>query len=683
MPVGGLMAQLMRFSDVALAAGVLLIVAMMILPLPAEILDVLLALNIAGALVILLVSIYATEPLKFSVFPSVLLLATLFRLGLNILSTRLILLNAEAGEIIATFGDFVVGGNYVVGVVVFLILVVIQFVVITNGAGRVAEVTARFTLDAMPGKQVAIDADLNAGVIDDKEAQRRRKEIQSEADFYGAMDGASKFVKGDAIAGIIIIIINITAGFVIGVLQLGIAPDEALRTFTLLTIGDGLVSQIPALIISTATGIIVTRAATDSDLGQQVVGQILAQPRVLGIVAVALALLGVVPGMPKLAFFTLAALFGGIAYMVHSSSRQAGDQVAESDAAAPSELESLNHLLAIDPMELEIGFGLVPLVDLDQGGNLLSRITLVRRQIVVDLGLLMPTIRIRDNMLLDANEYRIKLRSVTVSQGEVRPDRLLAMNPGLVEEEIEGIETTEPAFGLPALWIGHDQRERAELVGYTVVDPSSVVATHLTETVRQFAAAILTRQDVSNLLDNLKEDFPAVVDELVPNQLTLGDVQRVLQSLLREQISIRDLLTVLETLANYAKLTTDPDVLTEFVRQSLARAICAQYADERGTVSVLTIDAGLQEQLMGSLEQTDQGLTLALDPDVGQRLAQALAQEMEKMASQGYTPVLLAPTQLRLALRRYIETILPKLVVLSFREIAPQFQAQTRGTVTL
>ncbi len=334
-------------------------------------------------------------------------------------------------------------------------------------------------------------------------------------------------------------------------------------------------------------------------------------------------------------------------------------------------------------MELEIGFGLVPLVDLDQGGNLLSRITLVRRQIVVDLGLLMPTIRIRDNMLLDANEYRIKLRSVTVSQGEVRPDRLLAMNPGLVEEEIEGIETTEPAFGLPALWIGHDQRERAELVGYTVVDPSSVVATHLTETVRQFAAAILTRQDVSNLLDNLKEDFPAVVDELVPNQLTLGDVQRVLQSLLREQISIRDLLTVLETLANYAKLTTDPDVLTEFVRQSLARAICAQYADERGTVSVLTIDAGLQEQLMGSLEQTDQGLTLALDPDVGQRLAQALAQEMEKMASQGYTPVLLAPTQLRLALRRYIETILPKLVVLSFREIAPQFQAQTRGTVTL
>lgn len=673
----------MRFSDIFLSAGVLLIVAMMILPLPAEILDVLLAVNIAGALIILLVSIYANEPLKFSVFPSILLLATLFRLGLNILSTRLILLNAEAGEIIATFGDFVVGGNYVVGVVVFLILVVIQFVVITNGAGRVAEVTARFTLDAMPGKQVAIDADLNAGVIDDQEARRRRKEIQAEADFYGAMDGASKFVKGDAIAGIIIIIINITAGFVIGVVQLGIEPAEALRTFTLLTIGDGLVSQIPALIISTATGIIVTRAATDSDLGQQVVSQILAQPRVLGVVAVALVLLGIVPGMPKLTFFVLAALFGGIAYMVHSGSRQADAEAADGESATPAEPESLNHLLAIDPMELEIGFGLVPLVDLDQGGNLLSRITLVRRQIVVDLGLLMPTIRIRDNMQLDANEYRIKLRSVTVARGEVRPDRLLAMNPGLVEEEIDGIETTEPAFGLPALWIGQDKRERAELVGYTVVDPASVVATHLTETVRNFAAAILTRQDVSNLLDNLKEDYPAVVDELVPNQLTLGDVQRVLQGLLREQISIRDLLTVLETLANYAKLTTDPDVLTEFVRQSLARAICAQYADERGTVSVLTIDAGLQEQLMGSLEQTDQGLTLALDPDMGQKLAQALAQEMEKMASQGYTPVLLAPTQLRLALRRYIETILPKLVVLSFGEIAPQFQAQTRGTVTL
>ncbi len=444
-----------------------------------------------------------------------------------------------------------------------------------------------------------------------------------------------------------------------------------------------MVSQIPALIISTATGIIVTRAATDSDLGQQVVSQILAQPRVLGVVAVALALLGIVPGMPKLAFFVLAAIFGSIAYMAHSGSKQSSAEAADGESATPAEPESLNHLLAIDPMELEIGFGLVPLVDLDQGGNLLSRITLVRRQIVVDLGLLMPTIRIRDNMQLDANEYRIKLRSVTVSQGEVRPDRLLAMNPGLVEEEIDGIETTEPAFGLPALWIGQDQRERAELVGYTVVDPASVVATHLTETVRNFAAAILTRQDVSNLLDNLKEDYPAVVDELVPNQLTLGDVQRVLQGLLREQISIRDLLTVLETLANYAKLTTDPDVLTEFVRQSLARAICAQYADERGTVSVLTIDAGLQEQLMGSLEQTDQGLTLALDPDVGQKLAQALAQEMEKMASQGYTPVLLAPTQLRLALRRYIETILPKLVVLSFGEIAPQFQAQTRGTVTL
>jgi flagellar biosynthesis protein FlhA len=495
------------------------------------------------------------------------------------------------------------------------------------------------------------------------------------------MDGASKFVKGDAIAGVIIIVINIAGGFIIGVLQLGIAPLEALQRFTLLTVGDGLVTQIPALVISTATGIIVTRAASDGDLGRDVARQVLMNPRVIGIVAVVLVVLGLVPGMPKLPFFVSAAALGGVAWMLR---RMRTDSAAAEAQAAPAaaEPESFNALLAIDPMELEIGFALVPLVDVEQGGNLLNRITLVRRQIALDLGLIMPTVRIRDSMLLDPNQYQIKLRGVVVASGDIRADRLLAMNPGLADQEVEGIPTTEPAFGLPATWIARDQRERAEILGYTVVDPASVIATHLTETVKTFAPVILSRQDVANLIENLKADYPAVVEDLIPNQLAMGDVQRVLQNLLREGISIRDLLTILETLANYAKLTNDPDVLSEFVRQALQRAICAQYADDQGVLHVLTLDPELQELLMQSLTQTERGFQLAPDADLAQRMVQNLAQEMERMASQGYQPTLVTPAQIRQPFRRYIETTLPRLTVLSYGELAPNFKVQTKGMVT-
>lgn len=666
--------RVLRHSDIVMALGVVAIVAMMIVPLPTPLLDVLLITNLTGALVILLISLYTTEPLAFSVFPPLLLITTLFRLSLNISASRLILLQADAGRVIEAFGNIVVGGSYVVGVVVFLILVVIQYVVITNGAGRVAEVAARFTLDAMPGKQMSIDADLNAGIITEQEARRRRALIEREADFYGAMDGASKFVRGDAIAAIVIILINITGGFVIGVLQLRMPFDQALTRYTLLTIGDGLVSQIPALLISTATGIVVTRAASESNMGQDTARQVLANPRALVLVAVVLMALGFAPGLPTLPFLMLAVGLGASAWYAARAQRQAR---AEADAAAAEAAvlpaagpESVTGLLQLDPMELEIGYGLIPLVDPAEAGNLLDRITRIRRQMALELGIVLPTVRVRDNLQLQPNEYVVKLRGVEVARGEVMPNHFLAMSAGLAEGEVEGIPTTEPAFGLPALWIAPAQKERAELLGYTVVDPPSVLTTHLTEVIKANAATLLGRQDTQQLLNNLKTEYPAVVDELVPNLLTLGEVQKVIQNLLKERVPVRDLVTILETLADHARTTRDPDNLTEYVRQALARTISIMYRNGDGLVHVITLSPRTEQLLADALKQTEQGMMIALEPALAQRLLQRLASEMERVAQMGYVPVLLCSSRIRLSLRRLTERVLPNLVVLGFTEVA-------------
>jgi flagellar biosynthesis protein FlhA len=683
--------RLLQQRDVLLPVAVVAVIAMMIVPLPTVMLDLLLIVNLSIGLLILLVSMYTTEPLAFSVFPTLLLITTLFRLALNISASRLILLNAFAGHVIEAFGSVVIGGSYVVGIVVFIILVVIQFVVITNGAGRVAEVAARFTLDAMPGKQMSIDADLNAGLITEAEAKRRRQKIEQEADFYGAMDGASKFVRGDAIAGIIIILVNILAGFVIGVMQQGMSLMGALQTYALLTVGDGLVSQIPALMISTATGIVVTRAATSGDLGTDTIRQITSNPRVLGIVTGALIVLAFVPGIPKLPFFFIACLTGGGAYMAWQS-EASGERTAISGGAtvvettatgepAPTGPEAVTPLLALDPMELEIGYGLIPLVDPQEAGNLLDRITRIRRQMALDLGIVLPTVRVRDNLQLQPNQYVVKLRGVEVARGDLLINQYLAMNAGLADEQIEGIPTTEPAFGLPALWIQASLKDRAELLGYTVVDPPSVLTTHLTEVIKGNAANILSRQDVQTLITNLKAEHPAVVDELIPGVLSIGETQKVLQNLLRERITIRDLVTIVETLADYARQTRDTEALTEYVRQRLARAISAQYRGADGLVHVITLSPRVEQQLTEALKQTDQGTMIAMEPVRAQQLLQRLAGEMERVAGLGHAPVLLCSARLRLAVRRLTERVLPNLVVLSFSEIATGVDVQAEGMV--
>ncbi len=683
--------RMLQQRDVLLPVAVVAVVAIMIVPLPTVVLDLLLIVNLSIALLILLVSMYTTEPLAFSVFPTLLLITTLFRLALNISASRLILLNGFAGHVIEAFGSVVIGGSYVVGIVVFLILVVIQFVVITNGAGRVAEVAARFTLDAMPGKQMSIDADLNAGLITEAEAKRRRQKIEQEADFYGAMDGASKFDRGEAIAGNVIIIVNIVAGFVIGVFQQGMSLMGALQTYALLTVGDGLVSQIPALMISTATGIVVTRAATSGDLGSDTIRQITSNPRVLGIVTVALAALAFVPGIPKLPFFIIACLTAGGAYLAWQSEASGertaisgGASVVETTAAgepAPTGPEAVTPLLALDPMELEIGYGLIPLVDPQEAGNLLDRITRIRRQMALDLGIVLPTVRVRDNLQLQPNQYVVKLRGVEVARGDLLINQYLAMNAGLADEQIEGIPTTEPAFGLPALWIQASLKDRAELLGYTVVDPPSVLTTHLTEVIKGNAANILSRQDVQTLITNLKAEHPAVVDELIPGVLSIGETQKVLQNLLRERITIRDLVTIVETLADYARQTRDTEALTEYVRQRLARAISAQYRGTDGLVHVITLSPRVEQQLTDALKQTDQGTMIAMEPVRAQQLLQRLAGEMERVAGLGHAPVLLCSARLRLAVRRLTERVLPNLVVLSFSEISTGVDVQAEGMV--
>jgi flagellar biosynthesis protein FlhA len=683
------LSRLSRYSDLVLAGAVCAIVGMMIVPLPEWLLDLLIITNLSLALVMLMVALYAKDALQFSVFPSLLLITTLFRLGLDISATRLILLQAHAGQVVTAFGNVVVGGNFVVGVVVFLILIVVNFVVITNGAGRVAEVAARFTLDAMPGKQMAIDAELNAGAINEEAARTRRRAVQQEADFYGAMDGASKFVKGDAMAAIIIMVINIVGGFVIGVVQLKMQLGDAFGTYTLLTVGEGLTSQIPALLISTATGIIVTRAASepDSNLGKDVTSQLFSNPRAMGIVGGLLLLMALVPDMPKIPFIVIGLALLGAAQMLrrNASSKATAEAQAAQAPAATQEPENLTHLLRVDPISIEIGYGLISLADAESGGNLLTRVTLIRRQIATDLGIIVPTIRIRDDLQLPADTYIIRLRGVEVARGEVRANRMMAMNPGTADDSasgLEGLPAVEPAFGLPARWIVPEAREHAEMLGYTVVDPTSVITTHLSEVIRQQAPAILSRQDVQALLDGVKAEHPALVGELVPELLGIGEVQKVLQHLLGERISIRDLVTILEALADAARSTRDSDLLGERVRQALGRAISRQNIGLDGRLSVVTLSPAWQQSLAGTLQTTDTGNSMLLmDAPSGSKLIQALSREMERVASLGHNPVLLCPARLRLALRRFTERSLSALTILSYSEVAPQVEVTTLGVV--
>ena len=685
-------ARLGRQSDIFIGIGVVAILMVMLVPLPPVLNDLLITLNLTISLLVLLISMYIQNPLEFSVFPTFLLIITLFRLSINVASTRLILLHGNegtsaAGQVINAFGQFVVGGNYVVGAVVFLILVVIQFVVITKGAGRIAEVAARFTLDAMPGKQMAIDADLNAGLVNEAQARARRQEIAKEADFYGAMDGASKFVRGDAIAGVIITLVNILGGFAIGVLQLNMSLTDAAQTYTLLTIGDGLVTQIPALVVSTASGIVVTRAASATELGQAFAGQMLRHSRALAIVAGVLLALGLVPGLPKMPFFLLAAVTGSIAYTDlknQGAAAAAGKAAEESAAAAPPPPEKVERLLALDPLELEVGYGLIPLVDSTQGGDLLERIRLLRRQFATDLGFVVPPIRIRDNLQLKPSQYALKIRGLEVATGEVMLGHHLAMNPGMAQGLLEGIETREPTFGLPAHWIPARLKEQAQLQGYTVVDPSAVIATHLTEIIRTHARELLARQDVQALLDHLKQSQPVVVDGLIPGGLPLGAAHKVLQNLLGEGVSIRDLSTILETLADHAPTTRDPNLLTEYARQALAKNICRLLVGNDGVLKVLSLASALESLLADALTEGEGGgAYLGLEPRVAQRVIEAIAAGIERAQPLETAPVLLCAATLRPYLKRLTERYLPHLAILSYNEIAPRVTIRSVGMVEL
>jgi flagellar biosynthesis protein FlhA len=677
-----------RYSDLLAAGAIVLVVAMMVIPLPPFILDLLITMNISAALMIVVATLYVPRALDFSSFPSLLLLTTLLRLAINISVTRLILLEGDAGHVVTAFGEFVVGGNVVVGLVIFLILIVIQFVVITNGAGRVAEVGARFTLDAMPGKQMAIDADLNTGQITDEEARKRRSEISREADFYGAMDGASKFVKGDAMAGILITAINLIGGVIIGVMQMGMPFGEAASHFSLLTIGDGLCAQIPALLISVATGILVTRSASEQDLGSDVAGQILEQrkaPLVAGVVIMAFAL---VPALPKVPFLLIGGLFFAVGWTLRKQPTRAEREATAAAApalaaAAAGELtaprDAALDALALDPLELAIGFGLVPMVDEQAGGTLLQRVGTIRRQIASELGMVIPAVRIRDDVGLDSHEYVMRVRGSEVARGGVMAGHHLAMNPGDAMGQLPGIPTTEPAFGLPAVWVAENRRTEAEALGWTVVDPESVVVTHLTETIRVHASELLTRQETRQLLDQLKEVNAAVVDEVVPDVLTVGEIQRVLQALLREGVSVRDLGAVVEAIGDKARLTRDVAMLAEYARQALGRTIVAPYLDGEATMRAIALDPGLEQEVAEALVQTADGEFLAMDPVRAHGLVDACAEQVDEALARGGRPVLLCSARVRRHLRRLCEQRLPQLAVCSYNEIAPGVSVETVG----
>ncbi|HID0853381.1 TPA: flagellar biosynthesis protein FlhA [Clostridium botulinum] len=673
--------------DVIAAFGVVGIVLMIIIPLPSAILDVLLAFNITLSVVIILITMFTTEVLQFSSFPTLLLITTLFRLGLNISSTRLILRDAYAEKIIETFGSLVTGGNYVIGIIIFLIIVIIQFVVITSGASRVSEVSARFTLDAMPGKQMSIDADLNAGLIDEQGAKEKRQNLQKEADFYGSMDGASKFVKGDAVAGLIITFINIIAGIIIGVVMLKMDIATAAQTYIRLTIGDGLVGQIPALLISTASGILVTRSGSDENLGTVLSKQLTGFPKVLAIASVVLLFLAMIPGLPHLAFLILAIANAVAAYLLF---KEAKEQVIIQEEAQQMEIteieskepENVMNLVSVEPMEVEIGYGLIPLADESAGGDLLQRITSVRRQCAIEMGVVVQPIRIRDNLQLKTNEYIIKIRGTTITKGELMPNMLLCMDP-TGEVEIPGIKGIEPAFGLPAVWINKDQREEAELKGLTVVDPTTVMVTHLTEIIKNHSYELLGRQEVKLILDSMKEKYSAVTEELIPDLMTIGEIQKVLQNLLKERVSIKDMVTILESLADNSRNTKDIEVLTEYVRFSLARSICNPLIDENGALTVITLDTSIEQTINNNIQKSMQGSFPALDPDTTSNILNGLKQKLDEVYFYNNQAVVLVSPNIRPAFRRLIEMVFPAVNVLSLNEVPNDVEIRTEGVVTL
>ncbi len=682
----------LKNGDLFLSVSVLGILVIMLLPLPRMILDLLLTVSITLSIDILLVSLHVRRPLDFSAFPSVLLVATLFRFALNIAATRLILLHGSegqgaAGEVIRAFGGFVMGGNYTVGIVVFSILVIVNFVVITKGAGRIAEVAARFTLDAMPGKQMSIDADLNAGLIDEAEARRRRAEVAEEADFYGAMDGASKFVRGDAIASVIIILVNIVGGLTIGVLQQGLSVTVAAQNYTILTVGEGLVAQVPALLVSVAAGMVVTRAASESNLGADIARQIFMNPKTIGITAVLLLVLGLTPGLPHVAFLVLAAALGGLAYSLREAPpeptaapapRPAGQPVASAKQA-----ESVEILEPLDLMDLQVGYGLIGLVDAERGGELLERIKGLRKQIAQELGFMVPPIHIRDNLQLRPTAYAILIKGTEVVRSEVLTGHLLAIDPGTAEKGLEGIPTKEPTFGLPALWVPEAKREQAQLMGYTVVDLASVITTHLTEVIRGHAHELLGRQETQGLLDQVAKTAPKVVEDLIPQAITLGGVVRILGNLLRERVPIRDLRTIIETIADYAPTTKDTDTLTEYVRQALGRAITSQHVGPDGTLTVISLDPALDRQLSEAVQTHTQGSYLSIAPSMSQRVLASVKQAVEHAIGRGIQPVLLCSPALRPHLRRLIERGMSSLAVLSLNEVEGQVRIQSLEVVRL
>ncbi|MBR6326701.1 MAG: flagellar biosynthesis protein FlhA [Lachnospiraceae bacterium] len=673
-------------NDVFVAMYLVVAIVLFIVPIPAGLLDVFLAFNISIALTILFGAMFSKEVLDMSFYPTMLLFTTLFRIALNTSSTRLILRDGDAGNVVETFGQFVGGGNLIIGVIVFIILIIIQFMVINKGSERVSEVTARFTLDAMPGKQMAIDADLNTGAIDDEEAKRRRQKIQDEASFFGSMDGAVKYVKGDATAGLLITAINLIGGIAMGVLMQGMPVADALNRYSILTIGDGLVSQIPSLMISLATGILVTKGSKDADFGDTMIKQLFSVPKVLYLVGALLCFLGIITDLNTILFIGLGAVFIFSGRAIAKTIREATveKEVTEEEAEADEirQPENVNSLLQVDPIELEFGYGIIPLADVNQGGDLLDRVVMIRRQIALELGTVVPIIRLRDNIQLNPNQYIIKIKGIQVSEGEILFDHYMAMNPGFVEEEISGIPTFEPSFHLPAIWITEGQREKAESLGYTVVDPPSIIATHLTEIIRQHIDELLTRQDVQSLINNLKETNPSLVDELTPKLLGLGEIQKVLQNLLREGISIRDLLTIMETLADYAPTTRDTDILTEYVRQSLKRAISSRYFMPNETTSVVTLDPKIEQEIMSSVKQTENGAFLNMDPARSKAIIDATGREMQKLENLGKTPIVITSPIVRIYYKKLTEDYYRDLVVVSYSEVESNVELQSVGMVT-
>ncbi len=678
----------MKIKKNDLFIGIYLLAAVLffIISIPSWLLDILLAINILVAMVVLFNSLFAKEVLDMASFPTMLLFTTIFRISLNVSSTKLILKNGDAGKVVDTFGKFVGGGNLVIGIIIFIILIIVQFIVINKGSERVAEVTARFTLDAMAGKQMAIDSDLNTGAITDKEAAARRKKLQQENSFFGSMDGATKYVKGDATAGLIITGINLVGGIVMGMVYGGLSINDALSKYTILTIGDGLSSQIPSLLISLATGILVTKASSDGELGDEIVGQLFSMDRVLIMVGAALSVLGILTPLPWYIFVPLGAalIFYGrkLGTKAGEAKIEESAEQEENEAQEIRKPENVVSLLNVDPIELEFGYGIIPLADVNQGGDLLDRVVMIRRQIALELGAVVPIIRLRDNIQLNPNQYVIKIKGIQVSEGEILFDHYMAMNPGYVEEEITGIPTFEPSFHLPAIWITESQRERAESLGYTVVDPPSIIATHLTEVIRQHIAELLTRQDVQNLINNIKDNNSTLIDELVPKLMGIGEIQKVLQNLLEEGISIRDLVTILETLADHAAVTRDPDILTEYARQGLKRAISSKYFTVGEVTNVVTVDPAIEQEIMNSVKNTEQGSYLSLDPERSKKIVEALGNELKKLEDMGKNPIVITSPIVRMYFRNLAKDYYKDIIVISYNEVESNVELQSVGMVT-